>query len=314
MSSSSDHHDGQGWNGVSVPNEPLTCQAFPGYLEEIFPDYLATVWTVGSRNHPAVVTADMVVAEVFVDQIFMTGVSTGDRELLGRWFETVERVLGGPDEALREIFLDYVEPVVLKTDRRARWTQELAGPLLRTRLDATVGASWRRQVGGFGLEYEDKLPVPLIVSGYMYRDEILLHAARQTRDRTSVPLTRPFARMPARSGAYRVGATVAEMLEVLPRTMDDDPRHQVDEFLSFVGIADWVPFYAESLTVNLQGRADSYALSIWPVHKADRGDPQIDWWPGESLSVPDWRDAADLGTAVLTAFRTATVNGRSMPK
>jgi hypothetical protein len=49
------------------------------------------------------------------------------------------------------------------------------------------------------------------------------------------------------------------------------------------------------------------------VHKVDRGEPQIEWWPGESLSVPDWRDATDLGTAMLTAFRTATVNGRSTP-
>lgn len=162
-----------------VPNEPLTCQVFPGYLEDVFPDYLAAVWVVRSRNHPVVVTADMMVAEVFVDEIFMTGVSSGDRGLLGRWFETVERVLGGSDELLRGIFVDYVEPVVLKTDRRARWTQELAGPMLKARLDAAVGASWRRQVGGFGLEYEDKLPVPLIVSGYVYRDEILLHSARQ---------------------------------------------------------------------------------------------------------------------------------------
>ncbi|TCN41123.1 hypothetical protein EV644_105409 [Kribbella orskensis] len=132
-------------------NEPLTCQSLPGYLEQNFSDYLATIWTVRSRNHPAVVTADMVVAEVFVDQIFVTGASTGDRELLGRWLETVERVLGGPDESLREIFVDYVEPVVLKTDR-ARWTQELAGPLLRApdwmprserRGDArSVGSAW----------------------------------------------------------------------------------------------------------------------------------------------------------------------------
>jgi hypothetical protein len=185
--------------------------------------------------------------------------------------------------------------------------------LLSARLDAAIGADWRRQVGGFGLEPEDALPAPLIVGGYLYRGEILLHSARQRRDRTAVPMTRPFARMPGRSGAYRVGATVVEMLDVLPRTLDEDPRHEVDEFLSYAGIADWVPFYAESLTVNLEGSADSYALSIWPVHKADRGGPQIDWWLGESLDVPDWRDAADLGTAILNAFRTATVNGRSMP-
>jgi hypothetical protein len=238
----------------------------------------------------------------------LTGVSSDDRALLGQWFETVERALGGPDQMLQTIFIDYVLRVVLKTDRRARWTQELAGPLLRARLDAAAGASWRRQVGGFGPEYEDTLPVPLLVSGYWYRDEILWHSARQTRERTSVPSTRPFARIPARSGAYQVGITVVEMLNALPRTMEDGVRHQGDEFLEFAGIADWVPFYAGSFTVNLQGRADSYALSIWPIHKADRGGTQ----QGESLSVPDWRDAAELGAGVLAAFRIATVNGRSL--
>lgn len=288
---------------------PLTCQSLPGCLEQDFPTYLAAIWTVRVRNHPAVVTADMLVAEVFVDEIFLTGVSSDDCGLLGQWFETVERALGGPDQMLQKIFIDYVLPVVLKTDRRARRTQELAGPLLRARLDAAAGASWRRQVGGFGPEYEDTLPVPLMVSGYWYRDEILLHSARQTRDRTSVPSTRPFARIPARSGAYQVGTAVVEMLEALPRTMEDDVRHQGDEFVEFAGIADWVPFYAASFTVNLQGSADSYALSIWPVHKADRGGTQL----GESLSVPDWRDAAELGAGVLAAFRIATVNGRSLP-
>jgi hypothetical protein len=312
MSLGPDHY-GQGWSGVSVPSEPLSCQALPGYLEEVFPEWLVAIWDVRSRNHPVAVTGDMLVAEVFVDEIFVGGVDEGDRDLLVRWFETVEAALGGPDRMLRSIFEEHVEPVVLKTDRRARWTQELAGPLLRGRLDAAVGASWRGQVGGFGPEYDDLLGVPLIVSGHLYRDEILLHSARQRRDRMSVPLTRPFARLPADSGAYQVGVTIAEMLAVLPRILDDDPRHEMDEFLSYAGIADWVPFYAESLTVNLQGKADSYALSIWPVHKVDRGEPQIEWWPGESLSVPDWRDATDLGTAMLTAFRTATVNGRSTP-
>jgi len=92
---------------------------------------------------------------------------------------------------LREIFADYVEPVVLATDRRTRWTQELAGPLLRARPDSRVGAVWQDQVGGFGAEYEDQLSVSLIVSGYTYRDEILLHSARQTPDRRSFPTTRP---------------------------------------------------------------------------------------------------------------------------
>ncbi|GAA3541724.1 hypothetical protein [Kribbella ginsengisoli] len=286
---------------------PLTCRSLPGCLEQDFPAYQAAIWAVRVRNHPVVVTADMVVAEVFVDEIFLTGVSTGDREMLGRWFGVVERALGGPDEMLQKFFVDHVVPVVLNTDRRARWTQELAGTLLRARLDAVVGVPWRRQVGGFGPEYEETLGVPLIVSGYVYRDEILLHSARQRRDRTAVPMTRPFARLPARSDAYRVGATVAEMLTILPRTLDEDPRHAVDEFLSYAGIAEWAPFYAESLTVNLQGGADTYALSIWPMHK-DRGGTH----QGESSSVPDWRDAADLGTAVLTAFRTATVNGRTL--
>lgn len=252
----------------------------------------------------------MLVAEVFVDEIFLTGVSSGDRELLGRWFETVERALGGPDQRLQEIFIEYVLPVVLKTDRRAGWTQELAGSLLRARLDAVVGVAWRRQVGGFGPEYEDTLPVPLLVSGYWYRDEILWHSARQRRYRMSVPSTRPFARIPARSGAYEVGMTVVKMLDALPRTMADDVRHLGDEFVEFAGIADWVPFYAESFTVNLQGSADSCALSIWPMHKADGGGT----YQGESLSVPDWRDAAELGAGLLTAFRIATVNGRSLPE
>jgi hypothetical protein len=281
-------------------------------IEEVFPEWLVAIWDVRGRNHPVAVTADMLVAEVFVDEIFGGGVDEGDRDLLARWFETVEVALGGPDRMLRSIFEEHVEPVVLKTDRRARWTQELAGPLLRGRLDAAVGASWRAQVGGFGPEYDELLGVPLIVSGHLYHDEILLHSARQRRDRMSVPLTRPFARLPADSGAYQVGATIAEMLAVLPRTLDDDVRHEMDELLSYAGIADWVPFYAESLTVNLQGKADSYALSIWPVHKVDRGEPQIEWWPGESLSVTDWRDATDLGTPMLRAFRTATVNSRTL--
>lgn len=297
-----------------MPSEPLSCQAFPGYLEEAFSEWWVAIWDVRSRNHPAAVTADMVVAEVFVDEIFIGGVDKADKDSLARWFETVEAALAGPDRMLRSIVEEHVAPVVLKTDRRARWTQELAGPLLRARLDAAEGASWRGQVGGFGAEYDDLLGVPLIVGGHLYRDEILLHSSRQRRDRMSVPLSRPFARLPAESGAYRVGVTIAEMLAVLPRTLEDDPRHEMDGFLSYAGIADWVPFYAESLTVNLQGKAGLYALSIWPVHKVDRGEPHIEWWPGESISVPDWRDSADLGSAMLTAFRTATVNGRSMPK
>ena len=53
------------------------------------------------------------------------------------------------------------------------------------------------------------------------------------------------------------------------KTMDED-LHQVDKFMSFAGITDWVPFYP-SLTVKLEGTADSYALSTWPIHKAPQG-------------------------------------------
>jgi len=283
----------------------------PGYLEQVFPDYLASMWAVRGRNHPAGVTADMLVAEVLVDEVFVTGVAREDGELLGRWFAVVEQALGGADELLREIFVDYVPPAVLMTDRRARWTQELAGPLLGARLDAVVSPSWRSQDGGFGPEYEDTLPVPLLVSGHVYRGEILLHSRRQRRDRTGGALTRPFARIPVRTAAYVIGSTAGQMLGALPRTLDEDPRHEVDEFMAFVDVADWIPFFAGSWTVDLQGSAESYAVSIWPIHKVDAGDAPINWWQGEKLSVPDWRDAADLGAALVTAFRTATVDGRT---
>jgi hypothetical protein len=84
-----------------VQSEPLSCQAWPGYLEEAFPEWLVAIWDVRSRNHPVAVTADMLVAEVFVDEIFVGGVDEGDRDLLARWFETVEAALGGPDRMLR---------------------------------------------------------------------------------------------------------------------------------------------------------------------------------------------------------------------
>jgi hypothetical protein len=119
--------------------------------------------------------------------------------------------------------------------------------------------------------------------------------------------------VPVRDGAYAAGVTVAKLLKHLLRTVDGNPRHQGKEFMAFAGITDWMPFYAETLSVSVEGRADSFVLSVWPVHKAGEAG-SIDSWPGDSLPVSDWRDASELGAAVLAAFRVATINGSSMPQ
>lgn len=59
------------WGLGAAVDGLLSCRGFPGYLEEVFPEYLVAIWAVRSRNHPVVVTADMVVAEVFVDEILV---------------------------------------------------------------------------------------------------------------------------------------------------------------------------------------------------------------------------------------------------
>jgi hypothetical protein len=246
----------------------------------------------------------MVVGEVFVDRIFVDGVNRGDRDSLARWFEIVEVVLSGSDQVLQKIFKDYVESIVLKTDRRAEWTQELAGPLLRVRLDAAVGVSWRQQVGGFGLDDADR-PPPIMVSAHLYRDEIFLHANRHARDRSSIPLTEPFARLAAQADAATLGLAVAKLLDFLSRTVEENPRHQGEEFMSFAGVADWFPFYAESVSVDIEGVADSYAVSVWPIHKTAPNSSHVSRRPGVPLAVSDWRDGPELGAAVLTALRTA---------
>jgi hypothetical protein len=279
-------------------HEPLTRENFPECLQRYFPEHVPTIRGVRRRNHTAAVTADMLTGEVFIDKIFVAGVERGDEESLARWFEIVEGVLRGPDELLQRIFQEYVEPVVLSSDRRARSTQGVAGPLLKARLDAAVGVSWRRQVGGFG---PDELPRELLVAAYLYRGEILLHCRRRDRSRTALPTTEPFARVPAGVGARSVGRTVGEMLGYLLRVVDDDPRHQNDEFLTFAGVTDWLPFYAESLTVDIEGTVDTYAVGVWLPRSEYRSSR-----PGEPWAVADWRDAAELGATVLAAFESTT--------
>lgn len=82
---------------------------------------------------------------------------------------------------------------------------------------------------------------------------------------------RTFCEGPRSERAYSPGGTVVKMLEFLPRPVEESPRHEVVEFMSFVGCGGWTVFYSESLSVEIQGVAGSHALSIWPVHKVDLG-------------------------------------------
>jgi hypothetical protein len=180
-----------------VPSEPLCCQALPGYLDEAFPEWLVAIWNVRGRNHTVAVKADMLVADVFVDEIFAGGADESDRDLLARWFETVEAAPGGPDRMLR---LGHRGG----RSHRGRWT---------TILGIRAKSSWHSPASP-----------------------------------TGCPSTR-------------------------------------------------------RLSVGVEGRADSFALSVWPVHKAGEAG-LIDAWLGEPLPVSDWREFADRS---LVSFAPGTV-------
>lgn len=291
-------------------SEPLTSRSLPGYLERSFSGYSPMVEAVRGLNHTVAVTADLLISEVFVDQILADAMASGNRALLAECFAALEHVLSSPDELLQMMFADYVSPVLVSTDRWARVTQEMAGPLLGRSLDASAGSSWRRRTGGFGSDQVHEPPASVMVSGYLYREQTLWHARRHLAG-TSVPLTEPFARLDARSGAYSLGVTVAKLLDSLSRPVDEAPRHEGDRFMAFVGCDDWTAFYAESLTVEIEGLAGSHAVSVWPIHKAERGGPHLQSWPDKPLPVTYWRDASDFGATILAAFGVArTAGGR----
>lgn len=66
-----------------------------------------------------------------------------------------------------------------------------------------------------------------------------------------------------------------------------DPSDKREDFVLEWDLRNKVTGAWLSKTTGGVGTLDQNALSIWPVHKVDRGEPQIEWWPGESLSVPD---------------------------
>ncbi|MFC9688565.1 hypothetical protein ACFTSF_08500 [Kribbella sp. NPDC056951] len=285
-------------------SEPLTCRSLPEFLELRFPDYMVVVWAVRVAKYSEGATADVLIGEVFVDQIFADGLKSEDETLLTAWFEVVELGLGSPDELLRGIFAEHVVSMMLLRDRRARAAQELAGPLLRASLDDDMGSSWRRQDGGFGPD-EEEPPAVLLMSGYLFRGEILWHSRRYLADRSGIATTEPFARVQADAGAYELGVAVAKALDRLSSTTDDNPQHELKRFLAYAGI-DWPTLYAGSLEVGLEGTPGSYEALLYTIHKASYGTSHISRSPDEPLVVPDWRDAGEFGAAVLRAFGAAT--------
>ncbi|GAA1673579.1 hypothetical protein GCM10009745_15690 [Kribbella yunnanensis] len=286
-------------------SEPLTCRSLPEFLEQRFPDYLIAIWAVRVLKYSEGATADELIGEVFVDEIFADGLKSDDETLLTAWFEVVELGLGSPDELLRGIFAEHVLSIMLLRDRRARAAQDLAGPLLGASLDDSAGSSWRTQVGGFGPD-EVEPPARVMLSGYLFRGEFFWHSGRYLADRSGIATTEPFARVSAEAGAYAMGVAVAKALDCLSGTTDDDPRHELEKFLAFAGGIDWTTFYRESLEIGLHGSPDSYEISLYVIHKANYGTPEIVRGQDDPVVVPDWRDAAEFGAAVLRAFGAAT--------
>ncbi|TDD61870.1 hypothetical protein E1263_05645 [Kribbella antibiotica] len=265
------------------------------------------VWEVRVQNHPPAVTADLLIPEVFVDHIFTDAVKAGDRAVLADCFELAELGLGSSDEVLREIVDQHVGWAALSSDGRARATQELAGPLLRTSLDRRVGTSWRQQVGGFGPD-EPEPEAVVMMAGYLFRGEFLWHSGRYLADRSGIATTEPFARMPSEAGAYEMGVALAKALSSYSTGYDDELRHEPERFLAFAGGIDWTTFYRESLEIALEGGPDSYEALLYTIHKSSYGTSHISHSPEEPVLVPDWRDAAAFGTSILAAFGRATTD------
>lgn len=286
--------------------EPLTCQSLPGYLTSRIPDYVLDVRKEVDRGDLPWLTATALLRDVFLDGAFRAAVLTGDEQLVVICYAIVEDLLVSPDELLRPAAVDGIVSTVLSTDRWARSAQQYAGPKLLSELDeSTGGPGWRTQRDGFGDDYPAPAPRQLHLAAYLYHEEIFLHARQEVPD-GAYSTTWPFAKV-ASLDSPSLGGTVAGMLTELKETPPPAARHQVDEFLHFVGVADWLTFYTASASVDISATAATFEAKIWPRERDPGGS--VVGRPGAPLPIHDWRDTAALALVLRTAFSRSNVTG-----
>ncbi|WP_132189290.1 MULTISPECIES: hypothetical protein [Kribbella] len=290
---------------MSIP-EKVASETLPGYLASKIPDYVSDVRREVDRGNPEWLTATALLRDVFLYGAFRSAVLAGDEEMVVLCYAIVEDLLASPDELLRPAAIDGIVSAVLSTDSWARSAQQHGGPRLLSELDESTGGPWwRTQKDGFGDDYPPPAARQLHLAAYLYQDGIFLHARQEVPDGT-YSTTLPFAKV-ASIDTPSLGGTVAGMLLELKETPPPAARHLVDEFLEFVGVADWLTFYTASVSVDISATVATFEAQVWPRVKDLGGS--VARRPGAPLKIQDWRDSDALGLALRTAFSTSTVTG-----
>lgn len=289
--------------------ELVTVDNLAEYLTDRFPEAAVDIAAMYVDDDPAwLVTAELV-RDVFVSRIFRRAVVDRDVKVLDLCYSAVEDMLSAGDAQVCRSVREYVVPAVLSSAQWAGDTRLRGGPLLAGAIDSERGGrGWRTS----DVDYHDRRPLRSASIGvHGYHGVLYAHAYRPHADGGS-GIVRPFLAMPSDVEPEVAGSRLAVLIRDVFSSEIQESAHDVAELLKFVGDVEWRDFHTNARTVTIIVAEDSFRACVSPRHKRQDGD----WFgsrPGELLDVADWREAAALGRAVLTALAISSTTGWNAP-